>query len=125
MAGNDRFTLRNIYLYGVCFVTLLIAIFAAVNLIRSAVELAYPAPSFYPAPLLPDDRNVDQEEWERQERLARDSQQREAVLGLVGSGALLLITGPTYVYHWRQIQTERPAARREPDAAGSPDASDG
>jgi hypothetical protein len=111
MATNDRFTLRNIYLYLVCFVTLLITIFAAVNLVRGVVELTYPDPYVYTAPSDPD-RGLDQAEQERQERLARDSQRRYAVLGLVTSGTFLVIAVPTYVYHWRQIQYDRPKRLR-------------
>lgn len=111
MATHDRFTLRNIYLYLVCFVTLLITIFAAVNLVRGAVELAYPDPYFY-APPPERGGEVDPAEEERQQELARDSQRRSAVLGLITSGTFLLIAVPTYAYHWRQIQYDRPKRLR-------------
>jgi hypothetical protein len=111
MATTDRFSLRNIYLYLVCFVTLLIAIFAAVNLVRSTVELAYPDPYYY-GPVIERDGGIDPAEQERQERAARDSQRRNAILGLVTSGTFLLIAVPVYGYHWRRIQDERPTGRR-------------
>lgn len=100
---------RNLYLYLVCLVTLVISIFAAVNLVRSAVELAYPDPGV--RVLEPAGNGTPPEEAERQRQVATDSQRRFAVLGLVGSGTTLLITGPLYVYHWRRIERERPGSR--------------
>lgn len=120
MTHPARFSLRNIYLYLVCFVTLLIVIFGVVNLVRSSVELAYPDPMYY-GPVIPDrDGNIDPVEQERQERAARDSQRRNAVLGVVTSGTFVLIGGPVYLYHWRRIQDEHPAP--SVPAAGKPEA---
>lgn len=103
MSVQERLTLRNVYLYLVCLITLVIAIFAAVNLVRSTVELLYPDPFYGGYP--PVKASVAEEEQSR--RLAEESQQRQAVLSLVSSGATLLITGPLYAYHWRRVQSER------------------
>ena len=119
MAGQDRLTLRNVYLYLVCLITLVVSIFAAVQLVRSTVALAYPDPGYYgyyPDPAAPGG-GPGKAELDRQEELARDSQRRQAVLELVGSATTLLIAGPLYVYHWRRVQAELPA-RTGPDTAG-------
>ncbi|GAA1826162.1 hypothetical protein HC028_25620 [Planosporangium flavigriseum] len=107
MASHERLTLRNVYLYLVCLITLVISIFAAVSLVRNAVELLYPAPAYYGAQVPGKDSGVSRAEQERQQRVALDAQRRDAVLGLVGSGTLLLISGPLYAYHWRRVQAER------------------
>lgn len=104
----DRFTLRNVYLYIVCLITLVITIFAGVSLVRNAVALAYPEPVSLYFP-----EGVDRQEQESQRKAFQDSQRRSAVLGLVTGGTLLLISVPTYAYHWRQIQSDRPARRRD------------
>jgi hypothetical protein len=109
MAARDRFSLRNLYLYLVCLITLIIVIFSAVSLVRGAVELAYPDPNYYGYEAVPDrDGELTEEEIARREQAAADSQRRNALLGIVYSGTLLLIAGPLYVYHWRRIQEERP-----------------
>ncbi len=109
MALQERLSLRNLYLYLVCLITLVISIFAAVNLVRSTVELLYPDPGYWGYQVPPEEAtDLTAEERERQERLAQESQRRQAVLGLVGSGATLLIAGPVYVYHWRRVQSELP-----------------
>jgi hypothetical protein len=108
MSAQERLTLRNAYLYLVCLITLVIAVFAAVQLVRAAVSLAYPDPGWYGYAPEPVDGAPSEEEQRRQQELAEDSQRRHAVLELVGSGTTLLIAGPLYVYHWRRVQSELP-----------------
>lgn len=123
MAAQERFTLRNLYLYLVCLITLVIAIFSAVSLIRNIVELVYPSPGFeFAAPAPPGDRgSTGETEAQRERRLKaeRQAQQRESVLGLVGSGTTLLIVGPLYAYHWRKVQAEVRVQLSQP-AGGEP-----
>ena len=120
--GTDRASLRSAYLYLICLVTLVITIFSAVSLVRNAVELAYPDPGYYgyePA-FAPDGKELplDSEEQQRRQELAEDSQRRSAIISLVGSGTMLLIAVPTYLYHWRRVQDELSGGRRRKDAAG-------
>ncbi|MDI1463958.1 hypothetical protein QEZ54_23515 [Catellatospora sp. KI3] len=107
MSIGDRMTLRNLYLYLVCLITLIISIFAAVSLVRGTVELLYPDPGYgyYGVP----DSKMSAEEQRKLEQQAKDSQHRNSVLGLVSSGTMLLIAVPVYIYHWRRIQSELPA----------------
>ena len=119
MAIQERLTLRNLYLYLVCLVTLVMSIFAAVNLVRSTVELLYPDPGYYAHGAPDKEPGVSEAEQRRRERSARDAQRRQAVLGLVGSGTLLLVAGPLYAYHWRRVQRELPD-RPPQSAEGSP-----
>lgn len=115
MSATDRANLRSVYLYLICLVTLVISIFAAVSVVRNAVELVYPDPGYYgyePA-YGPDGRvePLDEQERERREQQAEESQRRSAVVGLVGSGSMLLIAGPVYLYHWRRVQAEQNGSR--------------
>jgi hypothetical protein len=111
MSAPERLTLRNVYLYLVCLITLVVSIFAAVQLVRSAVGMFYPDPGYYgyvPEP----GAEVDEAEVQRQQELAEDSLRRQEILDVVGSATTLLIAGPLYVYHWRRVQSElvpRPA----------------
>jgi hypothetical protein len=122
VAAQDRLTLRNAYLYLVCLITLVVSLFAAVQLVRSAVGLAYPDPGYYEyygyAPVEGTGEQISAEERERREEIARSSQRRQEVLGLVGSGTTLLIAGPLYLYHWRRVQAELPS--RSPAEAPGP-----
>ena len=123
MAGQDRLTLRNVYLYLVCLITLVVSLFAAVSLVRSSVGVFYPDPGYYgyyPDPASPEG-GPSEEEIARQEELAKDSQRRQEVLSVVSSATTLLIAGPLYVYHWRRIQSEH-SSRTAQDVAGGPPA---
>lgn len=120
MAAQERLTLRNLYLYLVCLFTLVISIFAAVNLVRGTVELLYPDPGYYSYASVPGDGStLSKEEERRQEETARDSQRRQSVLSLVGAGTTLLFAGPIYLYHWRRVQKELPTPQPEPDPVPS------
>ena len=102
-AVQERLTLRNLYLYLVCLITLVISIFAAVNLVRSTVRLLYPDPGYYGF-----GAGGNGKPGEPSPAALRASQRHDAVLGLVGSGTTLLIVGPLYAYHWRRVQRELP-----------------
>ncbi len=103
---SERLTLRNVYLYLVCLITLVISIFAAVQLVQGVVGIAYPDPGvgYYGDPAL------DDEEEARLAAQSLDSQRRYEVLEVVGAGTTLVIALPLYVYHWRRVQSERAAA---------------
>lgn len=119
MAVHDRLTLRNVYLYLVCLITLVVSLFAAVQLVRSAVGIFYPDPGYYgyyPVDSPEGPGSLDEDEIRRQEQLAEASQRRMEILDVVGSGTTLLIAGPLYVYHWRRVQAELPTRVADADA---------
>jgi len=106
-------TPRSIYLYMVCLITLVMMIVGSVNLIKAGTEMAYPQPRPYPqyAIKMPDAEPLDAEAearfCEEQQAAEREWARRNAVLSMVGNGALLVIAAPLYRYHWRQVQRER------------------
>ena len=117
MSIQERFTLRNVYLYLVCLITLVVSLFAAVQLVRHAVGLAYPDSGFYGYyGYEATDGEINEAERERQEELARDSERRNEILGLVSSATTLLIAGPVYLYHWRRVQSELTRPTTDPAA---------
>ncbi len=107
--ASDRWSLRNIYLYLVCLITLIMVIFSIVNVVRSAVELVYPDPGYFSVPIEKGGEGMTQAEIDAQNESQRKQSQRQAILGLVGGVAMLVVAGPLYVYHWRKIENERPA----------------
>ena len=107
MAGN-RWSLRNIYLYLVCLITLIMVIVGAATAVRAVVDLVYPDPGYYMERPLDEDGEpmYTDEEWEQQQSIQRESTLRYAILSLVGSLSYVFIAGPLYVYHWRKIEGE-------------------
>jgi Ca2+/Na+ antiporter len=110
--AESRWSLRNIYLYLVCLITLMMVIVGAASAVRSVVELTYPDPysySYYSAPI-PIEKGgsgeLTPQERAEQERLQKAQSTRQGVLSLVGNLAMVFIAGPLYVYHWRKIEAE-------------------
>ncbi len=113
--ASDRWSLRNIYLYLVCLITLIMVIVSVVGVIRATVELVYPDPGYYSVPVEKGGTSgMTQAEIDAQNAAQRKQSQRQAVLNLVGGFAMLIVAGPLYVYHWRKIETERPAEEPKP-----------
>ena len=111
---KDRWSLRNVYLYLVCLITLVMVIVGTVGIVRSTVELLYPDPFTYYGEKPVDQNNkpvMSDAEWEAQQEAQKASQTRSAVLSLVGNVALVAIAGPLYVYHWRKIEIEHDEAK--------------
>jgi len=106
--ATDRWSLRNIYLYLVCLITLIMIIFGTVGVVRNVVELIYPEPPYvdYPTVKEPGVEQPTAEELEEVRKAEQDRQLRYAIIELVGNAALLLVAGPLYIYHWRKIETE-------------------
>lgn len=108
---SEAWTPRNIYLYVVCLITLIMVIFAMVQTIRTVVELAYPNPQseiIYPYEGPPgEEREVDEEKLAEQREVRRRAERRRSILSLVGNATLLLIAAPLYAYHWQKIERGR------------------
>lgn len=108
--------LRSAYLYLVCLITFVMIVFASVSLVRNTVELAWPDTSSfaYEPAYAPDGKQETADDRKRREEAVRASQRRQSVLSLVGSGAMLLLAGPAYLYHWRRVQSEQARAALGP-----------
>lgn len=105
--AKDRWSLRNIYLYLVCLITLIMVIVATVGLVQNTVRLVYPEVGyFYETPVDKGGDGLTEEEIERQRELDQQRARQQAVYSLVGNVAMLLVAGPLYVYHWRKIEVE-------------------
>ncbi|MRS12821.1 MAG: hypothetical protein EG823_07090 [Actinobacteria bacterium] len=106
--ASSRWSLRNIYLYLVCLITLIMVIVSVVGLVRSTVELVYPDPGYYyDVPKTEggtSDRTAEDIAAERESQEA--SSRRYAILELVGNAAMLFVAGPLYLYHWKKIEVE-------------------
>ncbi len=118
MAFSDRFTLRSLYLYLVCFITLLISIFAAVSLVTNTVGLLYPATGYseYGYPVV--EPGLSDAERARQEQASQDAMRRQDVLDEVGAATTLLLAAPAFVYHWRKVQSEARPGQVLPPTSG-------
>jgi hypothetical protein len=118
MTGSDGWSIRQVYLYLVCFATLMLVLIGSIQLVMGIVDLVYPERNGYPtayemtaryselnaknaAITLQDAARLAKEERRRQE----DAMRRTRVKNLIRSAAFIAVAFPVYAYHWRRIQS--------------------
>lgn len=115
MTGSvtSKWNIRNIYLYLVCFVALMIIIFSLSNLVYNLIGIYYPAPSYNAPAIEKTGNSTDQLTLAEQEKLQamqrkfdQENQKYYAVRETIRDGVLILLVVPLYIYHWRKIQDE-------------------
>lgn len=107
-----KWDIRTVYLYLVCFVSLMMIVIGGVEGIQAIGNYFYPEPEFGPSPYVYEtklrDTNLSpeamqqqiQDEKERQGRQARYNQFQR----VLSSVALIGVGLPVYLYHWRRIR---------------------
>lgn len=98
-----KWTIRNIYLYTVCLVTLMIMLFGMRALVRDVGRLVIGTPPVSPAPV----EKLSPEEARRraeENRAWQEWQRRDLWVIVISEAALLVAAGPLYLYHWRLVR---------------------
>lgn len=110
--------LKSIYLYLVCFVTLMMIVFGFITFLNNTARLAFPVDYAYRQTLMDVEREyisqnrpvppIAELEEIRTERLLRDQQNERTrtLRDLAGSFAVWLIPIPFYLYHWRKVKED-------------------
>lgn len=113
MAETSRWNIRQVYLYLVCFATLMMLIVGSVQLIMGLVDFVYPEPAYYPDAKfryaeIQKNPDLTREEIDRQVEEERQraelAMERARVRRIINSIALIAVSLPVYFYHWRKIQ---------------------
>ena len=117
MAKDHNLLLKNIYLYLVCFITLVMMITSLVTIAQRVTEIAFPE-NYLIDP--PSQRLRDYKELRTNNRIylsyvdynkmkdeeiakQKDIQKQVAYRNLFNALLTLLIALPFYIYHWRKI----------------------
>lgn len=98
---EDRIGWRSLYLYAVCLITLLVALFAVVSFISNATGIFFPDPVYsdpYVAPMKPGMTS----EIMRQQQI--DGNVRRSIRAMINSFTTVIIAAPLYFYHWRMAR---------------------
>lgn len=117
MTESTRWNIRHVYLYLVCFATLMMVVIGVAQLATGLIDAALPEPNRYPtaielkdryATLAQKDPSITQQDIERQAAVERAEQERlmrlQRIRGIVHSLALVVVAFPVYLYHWRTIR---------------------
>lgn len=116
-------SVKNLYFYLVCLVTLFLFVGGAISAINSAVQLAIPDQPNVPLTQIyyPEYREAGEDPVfdpppleELETRRAEEERMHESYQGwtkrsLLNSIALMIISAPFYLYHWKQV---RPSNRK-------------
>ncbi len=101
-----KWNIRNVYLYLVCLITLIMLIVAVINLGNSLLGLVYPEPPYYiEKPVAPTPE--DETRWEDQRELQQSQQRYYSIKRSIESLIMIVIVLPIYMYHWRKIEAEQ------------------
>lgn len=110
MAGWD---IRRIYLYLVCFATLIMMIIGTVQILQGLVDFAMKppnetAPKTMRVEELTKNTKLTKAEIDKQikeeDARAEENQRYWRIRRLIDNLAMIVVASPIYVYHWRKVQ---------------------
>ncbi len=104
--------IRRLYLYAVCFVALLLMVYAAVHLSGLVVDVLVPTPlpvAPRPVPMEGESPEAARERWEAERAQQAAYERHRRAVELARTLTTLAIASPLYLYHWRL------ARRTDPD----------
>lgn len=121
MTIRPTLTLRNVYLYLVCFVTIIMILIGLVTTVNNLIDLVYQVPPYVESReiLMKNFNDMGEtgpyadmtfEEYEalRKSEMALQKERDRAydVRRLLQSFSIFIVAVPFYVYHWRKIEKE-------------------
>ena len=121
MAIKPNWTLRNLYLYLVCFVTVIMILIGAVSTVNNLIDLAYEVPPYVESKedMLKNFENLSEkgvfadmtfEEYKdmRSEDIEMQKERDRVydLRSLFHSMSIFIIGIPFYIYHWRKIEKQ-------------------
>lgn len=103
---NKVFTIRNVYLYLVSFVTLVIFIFSMISAVRNLMDIIIQDQDIeYKYEMLVEDTKDELYNDEYKEIREKENRIRN-IKRVVTNIASLIISGGFWIYHWRKIESE-------------------
>ena len=103
------FKLRNIYLYLVCFVTLMMILFGIIFTVQNTTDLIFPTNNYYypPEKIGGNLTEEDKKRYDEMEKTNKANQENQNKKNVVKSIAVVLVALPTFAYHWKKIEKEK------------------
>jgi len=102
--------LRNIYLYLVCFVTLMMMIAGTIGFISGITNIYFPVDySYYetiptePGKEIPQNKKIKEDAKKIQEKNRSNENKRQ----LISSLSVVFVALPIFIYHWKKIENEK------------------
>ncbi|MFW2488963.1 hypothetical protein [Clostridium chromiireducens] len=104
------FKLRNLYLYLVCFVSLMMVLAGIIFTVQNITDLMFPTNYYYEG--ISPDKSGSLSEYDKkiyEENQIRYEQNRsiESKKNVAKSVAVVVVALPTFLYHWRKVEKEK------------------
>lgn len=114
-------SLRNIYLYLVCFVSIILIIFGLIGFMNSLTDIFLPT-EYYPSTVermaqYNKDMNISKSDFEAQ--VAKEIEQNKTnqknnkIREIIRNLSIFLVAVPFYLYHWKKIESSHSQKRSE------------
>lgn len=102
--------LRNIYLYLVSFVALMMIIIGLIFTVQNITDVMFPTNYYYEA--LPIEKtgnmnDADKKLYEENQKRNEQNQKTQSKKNVAKSVAVVIVALPTFAYHWRKIEKEK------------------
>ena len=102
--------LRNIYLYLVSFVTLMMILGGLIFTVQNAMDVVFPTNYYYETypvektgDLTVEQKKINEENQKRNE----DNRRAESKKSVAKSVAVVAVALPVFIYHWKKIEREK------------------
>lgn len=109
-------TLRNIYFYLVCFVSIILIIIGLITFFHSLTNLFFPTDIYYPSKIeslnkYNENLGITKEEFqasiEEERKINEERERNRKIRDCIANFSMFAVALPFYLYHWRKIQQER------------------
>lgn len=101
--------LRNVYLYLVCFVSLMMILMGVIFTVQNITDVMFPT-NYYE--ILPPEKTVglsveEQKNYEENQKRYEENRNIESKKSVAKSIAVVIVALPTFAYHWRKVEKEK------------------
>lgn len=102
--------LRNVYLYLVSFVALMMILIGLIFTVQNITDVLFPTNYYYePLPIEKSTGMTEKEikAYEENQKVNEQNQRMQSKKNVAKSVAVVLVALPTFAYHWRKIEKEK------------------
>jgi hypothetical protein len=102
--------LRNVYLYLVSFVSLMMIIIGVIFTVQNITDVIFPTNYYYESIAIDKTGNLSEEDkkiYEENQKINEENSKINSKKSVAKSIAVVIVALPTFVYHWRKVEKEK------------------
>jgi len=102
--------LRNIYLYLVSFVSLMMILIGLIVTAQNITDVIFPNNYYYETAPIDKSSNMTEEQkkaYQESQKINMQNQMMNSKKNVAKSVAVVLVALPTFAYHWKKIEKEK------------------